>query len=89
MALHLHIALLYYVLMKLNKYLEITKTNQCDFAEQMNVSNGMVNQWVNGTRPIAPHQCVLIEKLTDGKVTRKDLHPDDWFDIWPELAKAA
>lgn len=27
-----------------------------------------------------------IEKLTDGKITRKDMFPDDWQVIWPELA---
>ena len=28
-----------------------------------------------------------IEKLTNGAVTRKDLRPDDWHEIWPELKK--
>ncbi|EPI3744643.1 transcriptional regulator, partial [Neisseria gonorrhoeae] len=27
-----------------------------------------------------------IEKLTGGAVNRKDLRPDDWHLIWPELA---
>ena len=30
-------------------------------------------------------RCVQIEKLTNGAVTRKDLRPDDWHEIWPEL----
>jgi DNA-binding transcriptional regulator YdaS (Cro superfamily) len=28
---------------------------------------------------------VAIEQVTNGAVTRKDLRPDDWHLIWPEL----
>jgi DNA-binding transcriptional regulator YdaS (Cro superfamily) len=28
---------------------------------------------------------VQIERATAGAVTRRDLRPDDWGDIWPEL----
>lgn len=27
-----------------------------------------------------------IEKATCGRITRKELRPDDWQDIWPEIA---
>lgn len=48
-----------------------------------------VSQWLrpkasNG-RPVPPKQCVRIEQLTQGQVTRRDLRPDDWQEIWPEL----
>ena len=33
--------------------------------------------------------CARIEQATAGAVTRKDLRPDDWQAIWPELAEAA
>ena len=29
--------------------------------------------------------CVSIEKITCGKVTRRELRPNDWELIWPEL----
>lgn len=32
--------------------------------------------------------CVSIERETRGQVTRRDLRPDDWRDIWPELVDA-
>jgi len=35
--------------------------------------------------PIA--RCLAIERATSGAVTRRDLRPDDWQDIWPELAE--
>jgi hypothetical protein len=31
---------------------------------------------------------VPIERATDGEVTRRDLRPADWGDIWPELIDA-
>lgn len=36
----------------------------------------------------SPANCVAIEKATSGAVTRKDLRPDDWQSIWPELIPA-
>lgn len=32
-----------------------------------------------------PAYCVAIESVTQGAVTRRDLRPDDWRAIWPEL----
>jgi DNA-binding transcriptional regulator YdaS (Cro superfamily) len=37
----------------------------------------------------SPENCVVIERATGGLVTRKDLRPDDWERIWPELAMSA
>lgn len=36
-------------------------------------------------RTPSPELCVLIERETDGRVSRRDLRPDDWDRIWPEL----
>ena len=30
-------------------------------------------------------RCVAIERLGSGVVTRRELRPDDWMEIWPEL----
>lgn len=37
---------------------------------------------------VAPEYCVVIELETKGAVTRKDLRPNDWWAIWPELPGA-
>jgi DNA-binding transcriptional regulator YdaS (Cro superfamily) len=37
-----------------------------------------------GDAAISPARCVLIEKFTEGAVTRRDLRTD-WMDIWPEI----
>ncbi|MDK4680166.1 helix-turn-helix domain-containing protein [Kingella negevensis] len=42
--------------------------------------------WATGKRPIPIKRRVQIEGLTQGAVTRRDLRPDDWAQIWPELA---
>jgi len=33
-----------------------------------------------------PDKCVAIEVATGGVVNRRDLRPNDWWKIWPELA---
>lgn len=45
------------------------------------------SRWPNSPVPI--EYCVSIEKATNGQVTRKDLRPDDWQQIWPELVEKA
>ena len=34
---------------------------------------------------VPPLHCAAIEAATNGAVTRRDLRPDDWHRIWPEL----
>lgn len=64
--------------------------SQVALAKALEVAAVTVSQWMrpgatNG-RPVPPKQCVRIEQLTGGRVTRRDLRPDDWREIWPELA---
>ena len=63
--------------------------SQAALARALNVTPVTVGQWLNPEkatgRGVPPKQCVRIEKLTDGVVTRRDLRPNDWADIWPEL----
>lgn len=55
-------------------------------AAQLDVSSAAIGNWK--MRGIPPKQCVRIERLTDGKVTRRELRPDDYFEIWPDLPPA-
>ena len=63
----------------------IKHNSRTKLASDIGVSTGMISQWLNNTRPIAIGRCVAIEKATEGQVTRKELRPDDWAIIWPEL----
>jgi DNA-binding transcriptional regulator YdaS (Cro superfamily) len=40
------------------------------------------------TGTISPKRCVQIEEATGGGVTRQEMRPDDWADLWPELKTA-
>lgn len=54
-------------------------------AAAIGVVQSAVSNWrVRGNIP-AEH-CAGIEAATHGAVTRRDLRPDDWQKIWPELA---
>ena len=44
-----------------------------------------ISNWAAGRRKPGVAVCVAIELHTNGAVTRRDLRPDDWQDIWPEL----
>jgi DNA-binding transcriptional regulator YdaS (Cro superfamily) len=75
--------------MNITAYLKKHDIPQNRFAEMLDVSAGMVNQWVSGYRPVSPEKSVIIEQITKGEVSRKDLHPNTWRGIWPELKDVA
>lgn len=45
-----------------------------------------VQGWVANGIPVA--YCAVIEAQTGGAVTRRDMYPEDWRRIWPELAES-
>lgn len=55
-------------------------------AEKIGTSSARLGNW--RVRGVPVESCFLIEQATNGLVTRKDLRPDDWQKIWPELADA-
>jgi DNA-binding transcriptional regulator YdaS (Cro superfamily) len=52
-------------------------------ADLLGVSVQVVSNWKDRGIPI--ERCVAIENATGGKVTRRELRPEDWRSIWPEL----
>ena len=59
--------------------------SQAALARALGVSKGALNQWKTPGRGVPVIHCVAIERLCKGRVTRKDLRPHDWHEIWPEL----
>lgn len=57
-------------------------------AQALGVTPPVVSDWVTGKKGVPLERCVQIERATNGEVRRQDLRPDDWQDIWPELAQA-
>jgi DNA-binding transcriptional regulator YdaS (Cro superfamily) len=74
--------------MQLHEYLAQDGA-QAKMAADLAISTAQVWQWKDGRRPVPYEYGAAIEKSTDGKVTRKDLFPDAWGRIWPELAVQA
>ena len=54
-------------------------------AKKLGLPVQVLSSWAAGARPVPIIRCVEIEELTGGAVTRKQLRPDDWWKIWPEL----
>lgn len=46
-----------------------------------------IRHWRDGIRRPKPITAVAMERATEGKVPRQVWYPDDWREIWPELAQ--
>jgi DNA-binding transcriptional regulator YdaS (Cro superfamily) len=68
-----------------------TAGGQAALASLIGVKQQHVWNWLNRGNAVPPEHCAAIEQATGGKVTRRDLRPEDWARIWPELddSKAA
>lgn len=71
--------------MDLKTYLsQLERGGPSRLAAALSVSPSYLSQLAAGSS-VSPARCVEIEKATGGQVTRKDLRPTDYFDIWPEI----
>ncbi|WP_277977413.1 MULTISPECIES: Cro/Cl family transcriptional regulator [Pantoea] len=62
---------------------------QRDFAATCETSLEYLRKAISKGQKLGPALSVLIEINSAGAVSRKDLHPDDWMKIWPELNSKA
>ncbi|MDH4425088.1 MAG: YdaS family helix-turn-helix protein [Acidovorax sp.] len=53
-------------------------------AQRLGVTPAALGNWK--VRGVPIEHCPAIERLTDRAVNRPALRPDDWQQIWPELA---
>ena len=51
-------------------------------------THGHLRQIAYGNRQASAEVAARLEAVTEGRVTRKQLRPEDWAVIWPELAAA-
>lgn len=73
---------------KLLKYInELEVVAKDSFSRQCGTTTGYLRKAISKGSLLRPALCVLIEKNSLMKVTRKDLRPNDWHLIWPELAE--
>lgn len=74
--------------MTLNEFLDAQGSGAVGkLARRLGVSSADVSNWRHGRRAVPIVRAVDIEAATDGAVTRKELRPEDWRRIWPELAE--
>ena len=72
---------------KLLDYLNgLAKENRQKFSKAVGTTENYLRRAISGGVTFPAETCVAIERATGGQVTRKDLRPNDWQDIWPELA---
>jgi DNA-binding transcriptional regulator YdaS (Cro superfamily) len=72
--------------MELREYLAgLERGGAAKLAMAIGVTPSYLSQLAAGTTPRSPARCVQIEHATGGLVSRKDLRPNDWHEIWPEL----
>ena len=55
-----------------------------DFLKAGGPSKSYLSQLATGRAAISPSRCIVIETFTDGKVSRSDMRPSDWAEIWPD-----
>lgn len=75
--------------MDLKTYCLGRPSGQRILAEQIGVCVVLISQWANKRRSVPAARAVAIEIATGGEVTRRDLRPDDWEKLWPELSSQA
>lgn len=51
----------------------------------MGVGRSFFSQMIRGVANISPARALQIETLSSGKIGRRDLFPDTWQQIWPDL----
>lgn len=72
--------------MKLNDWLQQRRGRQAEIARHLGIKPPQVADWISRDKPVPVVHMAEIEAYTRGEVTRRDMRPDDWHRIWPELA---
>jgi len=72
--------------MNLKSYLSsLERGASSRIASSLGISISYLSQMASGKSPISAARCVAIEQATHGAVTRRDIRPDDYWQIWPEI----
>ena len=72
--------------MQLKDYLSKKRGRQAALARAIGAHASDLCDWASGERPIPFKYGAPIERETGEEVTRQEMFPDNWKEIWPELA---
>lgn len=78
--------------MNLKTYLHtLPSGGQAEFAKQICVTHTYLSQLsgLQDGRVPSPSLCLTIENASEGKVTRQEMRPLDFWKIWPDLSHLA
>lgn len=73
--------------MNLKSYISSGYGKAKELASEIGIHPSFLSQMAGGDRAVSPEYAVAIEQATNGAVTRKDLRPNDFWKIWPDLSK--
>lgn len=65
-----------------------SRARRSELAYRCGTTLGHITNVSYGYKRCSAELAAAIERETNGAVTRRDLRPDDWHLIWPELAQA-
>lgn len=68
---------------------DITAAERHKIANAVNLHEQYLYQIFTARRVCPPEHATAIERATDGRITRQMLRPNDWAQIWPELANCS
>lgn len=72
--------------MELHEWLKQEHGRQAALARHLGIKPPQVADWISGDKPVPVVHMAAIEVFTEGAVTRREMRPDDFARIWPELA---
>jgi DNA-binding transcriptional regulator YdaS (Cro superfamily) len=73
--------------MDIKTYLSQERGRQAALAKAIGAHAPDVSRWADGKRPIPLEYGAAIESATGGLVTRREMFPNDWARVWPELVE--
>lgn len=71
--------------MDLKSYIDSERGAAKRLSEALGISPSYLSQLISGKSAVSPERAVEIENATGAAVTRRDLFPENWQRIWPEL----
>ena len=66
----------------------LTPDDRDSFARKCGTTKGHMQNVAYGYRKPSPELAVAVERVSEKKVTRREMYPETFAGIWPELAPA-
>jgi DNA-binding transcriptional regulator YdaS (Cro superfamily) len=73
--------------MNLKDWIGLERGRAAALARRLDISHVYLSHMASGARQVPVRLAPVIERETGEQVTRRELRPNDWQSIWPELGK--